>query len=64
MPAFSGLHQPGTTPLTDGKQGLELVRILEASSQSLKQGGASVDLSGRENGNGCMPPISAPALRV
>ena len=35
----------GTTPLTDGRQGLELVRILEASSQSLKRGGASVNLS-------------------
>ncbi len=47
----------GTTPLTDGKQGLELVRILEASSQSLKQGGASVNLPGRENGNGWMRPM-------
>ena len=39
----------GTTPLTDGRQGLELVRILEASSQSLKRGGAPVNLSGQEN---------------
>jgi predicted dehydrogenase len=38
----------GITPLTDGKQGLELVRILEASSQSLKQGGASVNLAARK----------------
>ena len=30
----------GATPLTCGKQGMELVRILEASSESLKQGGA------------------------
>ncbi len=35
----------GTTPLTSGKRGLELVRILEASSASLKTGGASVDLT-------------------
>jgi predicted dehydrogenase len=41
----------GTTPLTDGKQGLELIRILEASSQSLKLGGASVNLSERSNGS-------------
>jgi predicted dehydrogenase len=41
----------GTIPLTDGKQGLELIRILEASSQSLKLGGASVNLSERSNGN-------------
>jgi predicted dehydrogenase len=46
-----------TTPITDGKQGLELVRILEASSQSLKRGGALVSLSGQVNGNDWMPPI-------
>jgi hypothetical protein len=34
----------GTTPMTSGRQGLELVRILEASSASLKQKGAAVDL--------------------
>jgi predicted dehydrogenase len=46
----------GTTPLSDGKQGLELVRILEASSESLKQGGAPVDFSKpANNGNGWVP---------
>jgi predicted dehydrogenase len=35
----------GTTPLTDGQQGLNLVRILEASSDSLKLGGAPVSLA-------------------
>ena len=35
----------GTSPLTDGRQGLELVRILEASSESLRRGGASVNLT-------------------
>lgn len=35
----------GKKPLTDGQQGLELVRILEASSQSLKLGGAPVELA-------------------
>ena len=54
----------GTIPLTDGKQGLELVRILEASSQSLQRGGASVNLSDRGNGNGWMPPIPEPAMRI
>jgi len=34
----------GGTPLTGGKQGLELVRILEGSSASLRLNGASVDL--------------------
>src|SRR5208337_1326777 len=36
----------GTPPLTDGKQGLELVRILEASTRSLEKGGAPVELGG------------------
>ena len=54
----------GATPLTDGKQGLELVRILEASSQSLKRGGGVVNLSGQGNGNGWTPPISEPAIRI
>ena len=33
---FSGLYRSRNHPLTDGRQGLELVRILEASSESLK----------------------------
>ena len=45
MPAFPGLHPHGDTPLTDGNRGLELVRILEASSESLKRGGAPVELA-------------------
>ena len=35
----------GTRPLTDGAQGLQLVRILEASSASLRLNGAAVNLS-------------------
>ncbi len=55
----------GQVPLTDGELGLEVVRILEASSESLRQQGASVALgralvfagnenngNGRNNGNG------------
>jgi predicted dehydrogenase len=34
----------GGTPLSDGRHGLELVRILEASSESLRQNGAAVYL--------------------
>jgi predicted dehydrogenase len=49
----------GTSPLSDGKQGLELVRILEASSESLKQGGAPVGFSTPMSGNGWTP--TAPA---
>jgi len=40
----------GTVPLTDGKNGLELVRILEASSRSLRLGGAPVEFHAQENG--------------
>ncbi len=36
----------GRAPLTDGVRGLEVVRILEASSSSLKQKGAPIDLVG------------------
>lgn len=39
----------GTQPLTNGQRGLELVRILEASSASLKLGGAPVDLKSKDN---------------
>ena len=38
-----------TQPLTGGRAGLEMVRILEASSQSLKQNGAPVMLSRARN---------------
>jgi predicted dehydrogenase len=41
---FLDCVKEGISPLTDGKRGLELVRILEASSQSLKQGGAPIVL--------------------
>jgi predicted dehydrogenase len=34
----------GRTPISSGEQGLELVRILEASSLSLKRDGAPVEL--------------------
>jgi predicted dehydrogenase len=49
---FLDCIKTGATPLTDGKQGLELVRILEASSESLKQGGAPIEFAKRFNGNG------------
>jgi predicted dehydrogenase len=39
----------GTAPVSGGKQGLELVRILEASTRSLEKGGAPVELAGIRN---------------
>src|SRR5262245_47245288 len=41
---FLDCIRDGSEPLTSGERGLELVRILEASSASLKLNGASVDL--------------------
>ena len=41
---FLDCIREGISPLTNGNQGLELVRILEASSVSLKQGGGPVAL--------------------
>jgi len=43
--------QQGTSPLTNGHRGLEVVRILEASSESLRQNGAPIDLTSGHNGN-------------
>ena len=52
---FLDCIREGISPLTDGRRGLELVKILEASTQSLKQGGSPVILSSMaptRNGNG------------
>ena len=46
----------GASPLTSGRRGLQVVRILEAASQSLKQGGAEVLLP--DNG----APMDSPSL--
>ncbi|MGD1089215.1 MAG: Gfo/Idh/MocA family oxidoreductase [Verrucomicrobiota bacterium] len=54
----------GKTPLTDGQQGLELVRILETSSESLKKGGAPVQLYAHLNGSNGNPPASECAIRI
>ena len=49
---FLDCIRQSATPLTCGNRGLELVRILEASSESLKRGGAPIELSPQRNGNG------------
>jgi len=64
---FLDCIRQGIVPLSDGNQGLELVRILEASSESLKRGGAPMDLTvhlngHKLNGNGwtrSLPPKAA-----
>lgn len=54
--------QDGLCPLTSGRQGAELVRILEASTASLKKNGASITFSG--NGNGSGAPIGLTRSRA
>jgi predicted dehydrogenase len=58
---FLDCIRDGTRPLTDGQQGLDLVRILEASSDSLKRNGAPISLvEPRKNGERIVPAISQP----
>jgi predicted dehydrogenase len=52
---FLDCIQHGKEPLTSGEKGLELVRILEVSSESLKLGGSPVELTP------CPSPQPAPA---
>jgi predicted dehydrogenase len=49
---FLDCIKEGISPLTDGRRGLELVKILEASSQSLKLGGSPVLLQAGTPGAG------------
>jgi len=50
----------GATPITGGKLGLEVVRILEAAGDSLKQNGLAVSLTAvtTRNGNGLVPAVN------
>jgi predicted dehydrogenase len=41
---FIDCIEHGRTPLTDGRDGLRVVKVLEAAEQSLKNGGMSIDL--------------------
>jgi predicted dehydrogenase len=50
-------------PLTSGERGLDLVRILEASSQSLKIGGGPIELN-RQNGSQTAHVAPAAAVHV
>jgi predicted dehydrogenase len=63
---FLDCIREGNKPLTDGQQGLDLVQILEASSESLKRNGAPINLvDSRKNGERIVPvvrPDVAPLL--
>ncbi len=61
---FLDCIRQGTQPLTDGEDGLGLVRILEASTQSLRKGGAPISLSAQPNGHNGDPSVSEAALRL
>lgn len=54
---FLDCIRTGQRPISDGEQALQLVRILEASSKSLEQFGAPVELSG----DGRVPEPVTPA---
>lgn len=54
----------GTQPLTGGKEGLELVRILEASTESLRKGGAPINLSAQQNVGKGTSSLSETSLRL
>ena len=55
---FLDCIREGLQPLTDGRQGLDLVRILEASSESLKRNGAPISLgASRNNGERMVPGV-------
>src|SRR5258706_7006404 len=53
---FLEFIQQGDEPLTGGQQGLELVRILEASTESLKRGGGPIELDHQQNGATVLRP--------
>jgi predicted dehydrogenase len=52
---FLDCIQHGRQPLTHGGQGLELVKILEASSESLRLGGGPVELRGEKEHSHLVP---------
>jgi hypothetical protein len=49
--------------LTDGRKGLELVRILEASTRSLEKGGAPVELAAVQTMHRALETTGVPSRR-
>jgi predicted dehydrogenase len=60
---FLDCIRDGTSPVSDGEQGRQLVRVLEAASTSLRRGGAAVSLAeNKEHHNGA-PGINGAPVR-
>jgi predicted dehydrogenase len=57
---FLDCIQNGKTPMTDGRRGLELVKILEAASASLKVNGAAIAIQE----SGLKPRRAVPVARM
>jgi predicted dehydrogenase len=56
---FAECIKTNSQPLTDGRKGLEMVRILEAASASLKRKGAPVMLSQSNNATPALAPVKS-----
>ena len=54
---FADCIKTNSQPLTDGRKGLEMVKILEAASTSLKRNGAPVMVSQSNNGAPGLAPV-------
>ncbi len=55
---FLDCIKSGSIPITGGEAGLEVVQLLEASTESLKQNGAPVDLTPARYGRNTAVPFS------
>jgi predicted dehydrogenase len=60
---FLDCIRTGSDPISSGARGTELVKILEASSESLRQGGAAIDFAASQSG-ARKPPAGAVARRT
>ena len=58
---FVDCIKEGKTPLTGGRLGLEVVKILEASSESMRQHGASLEFEEATSGNNGRASVNGPA---
>lgn len=60
---FLDCVRQGVEPLTSGRAGLEVVRILEASSQSLKAKGGAIDLGSALRGDNREPFVGGKPIK-